>query len=74
MGIRASYWATGGILTVLGLALARFLFPLLAGFVVAVGALLLKAVLVLVAALLAVLVIALARSAARRRRRRAAEG
>jgi hypothetical protein len=57
VGIRASYWLTGGIMTVLGLALARFLSGVLGalalsalGLVLAVGAFLLKAVLVLLVA------------------------
>lgn len=54
MGIRASYLLTGGIMTVLGLVLARFLSGILGalalsvlGFILAVGAFMLKAGLVL---------------------------
>jgi membrane protein implicated in regulation of membrane protease activity len=43
MGIRASYLATGGILTVLSLLLGRFLLGLLGGVLTSVGALLLAA-------------------------------
>ena len=68
MGIRASYWATGGILTVLGLALAQLLLPVLAGILLAVGAFVLKAGLVLVAILGGLLVLTLVRRSARRRR------
>lgn len=54
MGARASYLATGGILTVLGLLLGKFLLGLLGGvlasaggFLLAAGAFLLKATIVL---------------------------
>lgn len=43
MGIQASYWLTGSILTVLGLAVARLLLGVLGGVALAVGAFLLKA-------------------------------
>lgn len=46
MGIRASYWLTGGILTVLGLALGKILLGFLAAIALTVGAVLLKAVIV----------------------------
>ena len=71
MGIRASYWATGGILTVLGVALAQLILPLLAGMALAVGAFLLKAALVMVAIMGVALALAVARRT--RDRRRAAE-
>lgn len=64
VGIRASYWVTGGILTVLGLAVARILLGFLGGVALAVGAFLLKAGLVLAA----ILVIALVLRAVRGRR------
>lgn len=72
MGIRASYLLTGGIMTVLGLVLARFLTGILGalalsvlGFILAVGAFMLKAGLAL---LVVWLLVRLARG-----RRRAAE-
>lgn len=71
MGIRASYWATGGILTVLGMGLAQLLLPALASAILAVAAFLLKATLVLVVVLGVVLAAALARRSARRHRRAA---
>lgn len=43
MGIRASYLATGGILTVLGLLLGRLLLGLLGGVLASLGAFLLAA-------------------------------
>lgn len=43
MGIRASYLATGGILTILGLLLGRFLLGLLGGVLASVGAFMLAA-------------------------------
>lgn len=56
MGIRASYWATGGILTLLGLALGRIILGALGGvavsvggFLLTVGAFLFKAALILLA-------------------------
>ena len=70
VGIRASYWATGGILTLLGLALGKMLLALLAPLVLGLGLFLLKAGAVLVAAMVIGLVLM---AAARRRRRRAAE-
>lgn len=42
MGIRASYWLTGGILTVLGLALAKVVLGFFGALVVTVGAVVLK--------------------------------
>ncbi len=76
MGIRASYLMTGGIMTLLGLALARFLTGLLGplavsavAFLIGAVAFLLKAALVLMAVLLVVFLVR-----RRRRRRAAAEG
>ncbi len=43
VGIRASYWATGGILTLLGLAVARIILGFLGGVAVSVGAALVAA-------------------------------
>lgn len=47
MSIRASYWVTGGILAVLGLAVGKAILAFLAGIVVAVGAVLVKAVVII---------------------------
>ena len=49
MGIRASYWVTGGILTVLGLAIGKVVLGFLAGVALAIGAVLLKVGLVVLA-------------------------
>lgn len=46
MGIRASYWVTGGILTVLGLAVGKVVLGFLTGVVLTVGAVLVKLTLV----------------------------
>ena len=43
MGVRASYWMTGGILTLLGLVLARLLAGVLATITAAAGGFLLTA-------------------------------
>lgn len=58
MGIQGSYWATGGILAVLGLIVGRAILALLAplaawagGLVLVAGAFLLKAMLALAAVL-----------------------
>jgi uncharacterized membrane protein YjgN (DUF898 family) len=69
VGIRASYWATGGILAVLGLAIARVVIPLIVGMALAIGAFMLKAMLIL----FAVLVIWMVLRTVRSRRRETAE-
>lgn len=69
MGIRASYWATGGILTVLGLVLGRFLLGLLGGILGSAGAFLLAAGAFLLKATLALLVLWLAFRLVRRWRK-----
>ena len=73
MGVRGSYWLTGGIMTVAGLILARLLAGVLGtiaatagAFVLAAAALLLKAAIILVMVSLAVFLI--------RRRRRTVRG
>lgn len=55
MGIQASYWLTGGIMTVLGLAVARLLLGLLGGVALTVGAFLLKAAVMVVLVTVALL-------------------
>jgi membrane protein implicated in regulation of membrane protease activity len=57
MGMRASYLATGGILTVLGLILGRFLLGLLGGLAASVGGILLAAGAFLVKATVALLIL-----------------
>ncbi len=71
MGIRASYLATGGILTVLGLLLGRFLLGLLGGVVASVGGVLLAAGAFLLKAALALLFVWVVLRLVKGRRRRA---
>lgn len=69
VGIQASYWLTGGIMTVLGLALAKIILGLLGGVALSVGAFLLAAGAFLFKATLALLVVWLVVRLGRRRRR-----
>lgn len=69
MGIRLSYLATGGILTILGLLLGRFLLGLLGGVLGSVGAFLLTAGAFLLKALLVLLALWLVLRVLRRRQR-----
>lgn len=74
MGIRASYLATGGILTVLGLIVGRFLLGLLGGLAASVGAFLLAAGVFLLKATVALLFLWAVLRLVRGRRSRATPG
>lgn len=67
MGIQASYWLTGGIMTVLGLAVARLLLGFLGGVALAVAAFLLKAALMVFLVTVVLLTVWLVLRMARRR-------
>lgn len=67
MGIQASYWLTGGIMTVLGLAVVRLLLGFLGGVALAVGAFLLKAALMVFLVTVVLLTVWLVLRMARRR-------
>lgn len=69
MGIRASYWATGGILALIGVAVARLVLGFVGPIALAVGAFLLKAALVGMVLLVLGLIAGLVVFAVRRRRR-----
>ena len=71
MGIHASYLATGGILTVLGLLLGRFLLGLLGGALASMGAFLLAAGAFLFKAAVALLFLWVVLRLVRGRRRKA---
>lgn len=71
MGARASYLATGGILTVLGLLFGRFLLGLLGGVLASVGAFLLAAGAFLLKAMVALLFLWVVLRLIRGRQRRA---
>lgn len=71
MGIQASYWLTGSILTVLGLAVARIILGFIGGVALAVGAFLLKAAMTVFLVTVVLLMVWLALRMARRRRARA---
>lgn len=70
VGIQASYWLTGGIMTVLGLAVARLLLGLLGGAALAAGAFLLKAALTVFLATVALFMVWLVLRMVRRQRAR----
>jgi uncharacterized membrane protein YhaH (DUF805 family) len=69
MGVRASYWMTGGILTLLGLVLARLLAGVLATITAAAGGFLLAAAAFLFKAFMLVGAVWLVLRVAKRRRR-----
>lgn len=71
MGIQASYWLTGSIMTILGLAVARIILGFLGGVALVVGTFLMKAAITVFLVTLAVFGIWLVLRLARRRGARA---
>lgn len=69
MGIRASYWLTGGIMTVVGVALAQLITGFLGAVAVSIGGFLLAAALFMFKAALLLIAIWVVVRLARRRRR-----
>ena len=75
MGIRASYWVTGGIMTVLGVALANVILGFLGAAAVTVGGVLMGVLAFFFKAALVLLAVwVVARLVRGRRRRREATG